>query len=372
MVTLLKSDIENFAEYIKLNNKKIICFAAGANLNGWIAYYFDYYNLNNHVEYIVDNNKYGNKIILNEKEYKIVSVSEMLNNIQSDSVILLTSSYFYNMLKQLDDIRECDGIPCFIAPIMFLEKQKDDINIIEDNNEKEVQQIPKLIHYMWLGGGEMSDLHLKCIESWKKFCPDYEIVRWDEKNYDFSKYRYMQEAYKEKKWGYVPDLARLDIIYEYGGIYLDTDVELIRSLDEVLINEAFCGFEACPLINIGGGFGGRREYFLFKKMIDLRKDMNFVFDDGSYNLAPNTYFETPFFRANGVNLNGTLQLIDGMKLYPAEYFHPKNIMTGTVSVTEKTFGIHHFGWSWADSNQQKERNLTNQEYLRVLNRMKKI
>ena len=93
--------------------------------------------------------------------------------------------------------------------------------------------IPKKIHYCWFGGNPMPEKDKKCIESWKRYCPDYEIIRWDESNYDVSKNRYMKEAYEEKKWGFVPDYARLDIIYNEGGIYLDTDVELVKNLDDL-------------------------------------------------------------------------------------------------------------------------------------------
>ncbi|RKW32245.1 MAG: glycosyl transferase, partial [Lachnoanaerobaculum sp.] len=103
--------------------------------------------------------------------------------------------------------------------------------------------IPKVIHYCWFGGKPLPKIARKCIQSWKRFCPDYEIVEWNEKNYDIHKNSYMEEAYLQKKWGFVPDFARLDIIYQNGGIYLDTDVELIRPLDELLYHRAYMGFE---------------------------------------------------------------------------------------------------------------------------------
>ena len=102
--------------------------------------------------------------------------------------------------------------------------------------------IPKIIHYCWFGGAELPEKDRKCIESWKKFCPDYQIIEWNENNYDVTKNTYMYQAYQAKKWGFVPDYARLDIIYQHGGIYLDTDVELVKNLDSLLENDAFMGF----------------------------------------------------------------------------------------------------------------------------------
>ena len=101
--------------------------------------------------------------------------------------------------------------------------------------------IPKKIHYCWFGGNPLPELAIRCIESWKKYCPDYEIIRWDESNYDVTKNKYMYQAYENKRWGFVPDYARLDIIYNYGGIYLDTDVELLNSLDDLLDQKCFLG-----------------------------------------------------------------------------------------------------------------------------------
>ena len=104
--------------------------------------------------------------------------------------------------------------------------------------------IPKKIHYCWVGGNSKPPLVKKCIQSWKKYCPDYEIIEWNESNYDISKNIYMKQAYEAKKWAFVTDYMRLDIIYEHGGIYLDTDVELIKNIDDLLSNEAFAGIES--------------------------------------------------------------------------------------------------------------------------------
>ena len=129
--------------------------------------------------------------------------------------------------------------------------------------------IPKIIHYCWFGGNEIPEHDKKCIESWKKYCPDYKIIRWDESNYDYKKNSYMREAYEAKKWGFVPDYARLDIVYEHGGIYLDTDVELVKNIDELLEHKAYMGFEVGgEFVSPGLGFGAEKNFPLFKKMME--------------------------------------------------------------------------------------------------------
>ena len=120
--------------------------------------------------------------------------------------------------------------------------------------------IPKIIHYCWFGGTEIPEADQKCMASWRKYCPDYTIMRWDESNYDYTKNQYMREAYEAKKWGFVPDFARLDIVYTYGGIYLDTDVEIIRNIDDLLVNSAYMGFESGgAAVNPGLGFGAEKD-----------------------------------------------------------------------------------------------------------------
>ena len=126
--------------------------------------------------------------------------------------------------------------------------------------------IPKKIHYCWFGNNPLPEKDRKCIESWKKYCPNYEIIRHDENNYDISKNKYMKQAYESKKWGFVPDYARLDIIYNEGGIYLDTDVELTKNLDELLKYDAYMGFEDDIHVSPGLGFGAIKHHEGIKKL----------------------------------------------------------------------------------------------------------
>ena len=143
--------------------------------------------------------------------------------------------------------------------------------------------IPKKIHYCWFGENEKPLLVIECIKSWQKYCPDYEIMEWNSKNYDVHKNKYMEQAYQAKRWGFVSDYARLDIIYQYGGIYLDTDVELIRSLDDLLETDGYIGFEKkvdeeCDevYVNTGQGFGASAFHPVVKAMMDIYKEIDFV------------------------------------------------------------------------------------------------
>ena len=209
--------------------------------------------------------------------------------------------------------------------------------------------IPKIIHYCWVGNAPKPKSVLYCIESWKKFCPDYEIREWNESNYDFTKNKYMKQAYEAKKWGFVPDYARLDIIYEYGGIYLDTDVELIKNLDNFLENPAFLAYQDSKYIATGLGFGAEKGNKIIKCMLDDYKNCHFCIN-GEMDLTPCPVRNTNVIK----NLLGTeidakkISNIKDAVLYPKEYFSPIDCKTMEMALTSNTISIHWFTASWRE------------------------
>lgn len=208
--------------------------------------------------------------------------------------------------------------------------------------------IPKIIHYCWFGGAKLPELAQKCIASWEKFCPDYEICRWDESNYDVNKCKYMAEAYKEHKWGFVPDYARFEIIYEYGGFYLDTDVEIIKPFDELLEKKGIMGFESAEFVAGGLIIAGEKENSIFKEMCSLYEKLSFYKEDGSLNLVPSPFYNTEVLKQHGLDVSKSneIQNVGGITVYPPDYFCPKNYETGFLNITENTYTIHHYDGSW--------------------------
>ena len=209
--------------------------------------------------------------------------------------------------------------------------------------------IPKIIHYCWFGGKPIPDRDRSCIESWKKYCPDYKIIEWNEQNYDVTKNPYMREAYQSGRWGFVPDYARMDIVYRYGGIYLDTDVELIRSLDDFLEVGGFAGIEKVTLnLALGLGFGAIKGHPLLKELCDVYETMHFLGSDGKPNLTPNPQIMTKYINEKypGVISNQKAEIQNGFIIFPTEYFCPQNYETGITEITDKTYSIHHYHASW--------------------------
>ncbi len=184
------------------------------------------------------------------------------------------------------------------------------------------------------------------MESWRRFCPEYEIKEWNEDNYDVTRYLYSSQAYRHRKWAFVSDIARLDILYEYGGIYMDTDVELIKNLDDLLFQPAFCGVEKWRLLNTGGGCGDVPHHPAIKKMLDYRKGFPFEYPDGSLIMESSGSYESCPLIEDGFVPDNTIQVVDGMTIYSSDFFHPYDYMSGETSITENTYGIHHFQESW--------------------------
>lgn len=232
--------------------------------------------------------------------------------------------------------------------------------------------IPKKIHYCWFGGNPESEDVKKCISSWKKFCPDYEIIRWDEGNYDINRCKYMADAYKERKWAFVSDYARLDIIYQIGGIYLDTDVEVLKSFDDLLKEKMFCGFESrdpigykknLPIeysVNLGLGYGAEKGHPLLKEMMDLYRNLNFYNENGSLNLIACPRYQTMILARHGLIANNKTQRLDNVIAYSPEYFCPQsNITDKMLYPLDKSYSIHHFSVTWASQKDLKAKKWKN-------------
>ncbi len=205
--------------------------------------------------------------------------------------------------------------------------------------------IPKKIHYCWFGLGPLPESAKKCITTWRQYCPDYEIVEWNESNFDVGCCEYVREAYEAKKWAFVSDVARLYALVNYGGIYLDTDVELIKPLDDFLSYEAFSAFETKDRI-AAAVMACVKGHPLFTEFLDEYLDSRFVNKDGSYDITPNVCRITNTCMKYGLTLDNSLQTINGFTLFPSDYFYPEDFVTRAINVTDNTHGIHHYVGSW--------------------------
>lgn len=205
--------------------------------------------------------------------------------------------------------------------------------------------IPKIIHYCWFGKGKMPKLSKKYIETWKKNLPEYEIIQWDETSFNVSSIDYTKEAYEAKKYAFVSDYVRLYALYNYGGIYFDTDVEVVKPIEKFLSNKAFVSFEDS---NIGTAvIGSVKNGELILTFLNYYNNRHFKQLNGLYDDTPNTHVLKRLLEKMGLNVNNKFQNIsDVISIYPSEYFSAKSFKSGKYLITENTYCIHHFSCSW--------------------------
>ena len=222
--------------------------------------------------------------------------------------------------------------------------------------------IPKIIHYCWFGGKELPENAVKCIDSWKKYCPDYEIRRWDESNFDVEENTFVAQAYKARKFAFVSDYARFKIMIEDGGIYLDTDVELLKPLDDLLDQHAFMGFEKngaeitgiAPGLIIGAEAGAQ----FLRDMVDIYSNTTFCDAEGKQTAATVVKYMTDYLVDRGCVVEDRMQTVDGITLYPTAHFCPKDYGSGEIHISENTYSVHHYDSTWWPEKSLYLRNLT--------------
>ena len=341
---LLNGTINEFLAFI--TDKKLAGFGASIMPKEFCEDY-PYYHFEERFSFFMDNDpkKHGGDITIKERKIPILSVDDGIKQMERDTVLLITSYYYIEIVEQLNGITALDSTACFILPLF---EQYKPIHFSADayvSNET-TAQIPATIHYCWFGKNTIPQSDRECIESWKKYCPNMKIMEWNESNFDVASVPYMKEAYESQKWAFVSDYARLDIIYRFGGLYFDTDVELIRNVDDLLHLDAFCAFDMYRDVNTGLGFGARPGNRLVCEMRDMYHDMRFLISGGGYDETPCTKIQTRFLKTRGLITDGNLQSVANMLVFPVEFFCPIDLWSGLLHTTVNTYTIHRFGSSW--------------------------
>lgn len=207
--------------------------------------------------------------------------------------------------------------------------------------------IPKVVHYCWFGGNQLPDDAKKCIESWRKFFPEYEIKEWNERNFDVNCCDYVKEAYAAKKWAFVSDYARFWILYHEGGLYFDTDVEVIKDMSDIIAQGAFMGCETDDKCNPGLGLGANPGLGLYKEILDYYEKIHFLIEGNTTETV--VTHTSKILKSHGWVGNGEIEQIEGVTIYPPEYFCPMDYKTGKLDITPNTRSIHWYTASWQSS-----------------------
>lgn len=212
--------------------------------------------------------------------------------------------------------------------------------------------IPKKIHYCWFGGNEKPKSVIKCIESWKHYCPDYDIIEWNESNFDIKAHPFISQAYDAKKWAFISDYARLYIVYNNGGIYLDTDVELVKNLDPLLSSDMYIGFEGGEYVNTGSGFGAVKGHAFLLENMKAYDTEHIMDENGKFVGISCPVYTTNLLKKGGlIDDNGTVQSVCGVTVYPSDYFCPYDYTTGVMKMTDNTYSIHMYSMTWIGKGQ---------------------
>lgn len=214
--------------------------------------------------------------------------------------------------------------------------------------------IPKIIHYCWFGRNPLPKSAQKCIASWKKFFPDYEIKEWNEDNFDVNIIQYTKDAYAAKKYAFVSDYARFWILYHYGGVYFDTDVEVIKPMNDIIRKGPFMGLETSNQSNSGSiavapglGMAAEKENSAYRLFLDEYEVLSFYDEHKEINHYSMIPMVSRYFIDNGLKgIDDRVESISGINIYPTDYFNPYDSKTGNLSITDNTRTIHWYSASW--------------------------
>ncbi|WP_026650997.1 glycosyltransferase family 32 protein [Butyrivibrio proteoclasticus] len=341
----------NFIEMTSL--KRLVAFGATVFMQV-IAENYKELNLDSKVDYVVDNDpkKDGTGYELCGVVKTVHALDYLLkDNLNEIALLIGSDGYALEMVRQLQEIEALKQVPCFLLPIMIMDRVDDTCDGVAWPKEA---RIPRIIHCFWFSDDEKDELTKRCIDSWRRFCPDFEIKEWNSHNYDYTKNPYMYEAYKARKWAYVTDYARLDAVYEYGGFYFDMDLELTRGIDQLLGYEFVTGFGPIRDVELAA-FGAAKGSDMVAKMLALYDGKMFVAGSSLTLKDVQPILMDKFMEGLGFEIDGRYQNRDGVAILPRDVFSPRNWFTGEVEVLDSSFGVHHCAGGWVDKQAQVKR-----------------
>lgn len=336
--------------------KRIILFGKGSWLNA--INHSEIMALSNRFCYVIDNN-------VTEKEVKLGNVTlpvylpERVKEEGCCAVIITSPVYMYDMYVQLQDMKLSDDVVCYAFPFMqMVTENKVDSKLLEIVvNDTVEQKIPKIIHSFWFSGDEKPYAYQKCVDSWKEVLSDYEIIEWNKENYDWRKHPFVERAVEMGAWAFASDYARLDVLKEYGGIYLDMDVEVFKPFDDLLGNDALLAFSNHVLIDLAV-MASRKNNPLLEQLLELYNNVELPGEKSGFT----KFFQPSFVRdvlvGNGIMMNGSLQKIENATAFPPEFFMPMDqVLFKEYIKTRNTYCVHYdnFGWSFSKDNKREKK-----------------
>ena len=349
----------SFDEFKKeIDNKKIIQFGASSAWDYYLTCFSDIQQsvLDNTIVIIDNSEKKQGTTFEVEGRYIDVEAPETIKKyIEVNEVailIVVSLAYQEEIINQLEKMNLSDDVKCYSLPLMIYSDSKVADNTCVDTYfaTRTEPIIPTTIHSFWFSGEEKPDLYKRCIESWYKFCPGFEIKEWNANNYDINKNQYMKEAFENRKWAFVSDYARLDVINRYGGIYMDMDVELVASIDQLLCADSFFCRQEDGFLEFGSGFGASVGNEFIRAMLDTYSNRKLIGEDGSIDMTPQ-----PQWLKSVAEKYGYTKCFDSMIVRDSVVLSNDYIVSGASEEDRMNakLGIHWHNGGWLDEKNRQ-------------------
>lgn len=350
---------ENFIK--RTANKRIVLFGASS---AWDYFFTVFPEIDKDVlertSCIVDNSpdKQGTPFDIGTRRYSVFSPSYLKTMSNFAVLIDVSLAYVENICDQLIRFLSLEDVECYSLFLMIEYHNVIDNSAVKkyfENRDK--KKIPAKIHSFWFSGEEKPDVYKRCIESWHKHCPSFEIIEWDAKKYDVKKNDYMFESFERKKWAFVSDYARLDVVKEYGGIYMDMDVELVSSLEPLLYAEGFFCRQEDGLLELGSGFGAQPGDYMITRMLKEYEGRHLVTESGEIDFTPQPQFLNKVFLEYGFKKDYNSTEILNRIVLSNDYI---SCYSGEYEGNQPILGIHWHNGGWVD---EKKRSLIKKSHL---------
>lgn len=302
---------------------------------------------------IVDNSleKQGSSFEISGRTYMILNPNEIAKECHYAILITVSLAYQEKICEQLKSMNLPEEMECYSLPLMTYSDKKADNSCVDIyfKNHKE-KKIPAKIHSFWFSGDEKPDLYKRCIESWYKYCPNFEIKEWNADNYDVTKNQYMHEAFEHKKWAFVSDFARLDLLNQFGGIYMDMDVELLAPIDSLLYADSFFCRQEDGLLELGSGFGVQAGDSLIQTMLNTYTGRKLIKPNGEMDKTPQPEWLSNILAENGFYKCYDSQIVGERLILSNDYI---TCATGTNPTETAQIGVHWHNGGWLGEKERK-------------------
>ena len=292
----------------------------------------------------------GKPVVLQDRSYDGIPLPELSRISHEKTVLLIAVKGYREILSQL---RADAGLAHLTAiPSLYLEALYEDKMMLSAKQapagfrKHEIPVIPKVIHAIWFSDNPLPGKYRQCLESWKKYAPDFEIKIWDLTSYQPESCLFFEQAVSDRNWAFASDYARADLLRRFGGIYMDLDVEMIRPIDDLIYNDAYMSFESLGRIECGSGMGATKGNRIIDEICKSYESRPYFKEDGTWDNSTCPVRYTRVIEKHGLIKNGGFQFVEDITIYPFEVLTAKSFDTGIIYKTDRTCTVHHHNGTW--------------------------